>query len=70
MFGLAIFLYAKNVQNLGKPDRTCVYSFEWSSDARCRQQNGPTRLGATDSSHSTNLKGSALCVTQADNDNN
>ena len=36
--------------------------FEWSSDAQCRQQNGSSRLGATDPSHRANLKGSAVCV--------
>ena len=33
-FGLAIFLFAKNTQNLGKPDRPRLCLFEWSSDAR------------------------------------
>ena len=44
--GLAIFVYAKNTQNLGKPDRPGMYLFEWSNDAHCRQRNGPSRLGA------------------------
>ena len=56
------FLYAKYTQNLGKPDRPRVCIFEWSSDAHCRQQNGPSRLGTTDPSHIANLKGSAMCV--------
>ena len=56
------FLYAKNTQNLGKPDRRRVCLFEWSSDAHCRQRNGPSRLGAPDPWHRANLKGSAVCV--------
>ena len=44
-FGLAIF-YTRKTQKLGKPDRPRVCLFEWSSDAHCRERNGPSRLGA------------------------
>ena len=61
-FGLAIFVFAMNAQNFGKPDRPRMCLFEWSSDAHCRQWNRPSRLGATNPSHSANLNGSAVCV--------
>ena len=63
-FGLAIFFTRKTHTTSGnRIALACVYLSETATPMHiCRQRNGPSRLCATNPSHSANLKCSAVCV--------